>query len=157
MTRIITRLLCLALLLLSAPSAHAWDRPEMAQYGTAYRGPEHLQVYVAHTKADSHAVIKIRGINHPLDGHVFWTKVAYSNSPQSKMLPNRITYTDESVQEERLRSVLFIEDTSGILYLPNYRGQGRVEIPIRYDKDTALETFPQHLATDYERQIGKAK
>ncbi|MDR3323702.1 MAG: hypothetical protein LBS89_05825, partial [Zoogloeaceae bacterium] len=60
-----SRLFCLALLVV-APFAHAWDRPEMAKYAAAYVGPELLRVYVAHNKADDHAVVKLWGINHPL-------------------------------------------------------------------------------------------
>ena len=129
----------------------------MAAYGATYRGPEQLQVYVAHNKADDHAVVKIYGINHPLDGRVFWTKVVYSRSNQGKGFPNRISYIDESVKDEQLRAVLFIEDSSGMLYLPNYRGQERAEIPVHYDTEASREVRPEHILTDYERQIGKIK
>ena len=152
MTFVPFRPLCLALLLFIAPLAHAWERPEMAKFGAAYHGPEQLEVYTAHNKADDHAVIKIRGINHPIDGHVFWTKITYSQ--KNRGYPNHITYIDESIQEEHKRAVLFIEDSSGILYLPDYRGQARVEIPVRYDKEASKEILPEHLLTDYERQIG---
>jgi hypothetical protein len=156
MNSIFSRLLCLALLL-ATPFAHAWNRPEMAKYGAAYLGPEQLQVYVAHSKADDRAVIKIRGINHPLDGHVFWTKISYSKSHHSKGYSDRITYNDDSVKEEGKGAVLFVEDSSGILYLPNYRGQARAEIPLNHDKEASGEVLPEHLLTDYERQIGVTK
>lgn len=127
----------------------------MAAYGTTYNGPEQLEVYVAHTKADDHAVVKIRGINHPLDGRVFWVKVVYSKSSQREGFPNRILYLDESVKEEHLRAVLLIEDSSGMLYLPNYRGQARAEIPVRYNREFSRGVRPEHILMDYERQIGK--
>jgi hypothetical protein len=150
----LTRLFCFALLLIT-PFAHAWDRPEMARYGAAYADPEQLYVYVAHNKADDHAVIKIQGINHPLDGHVFWTKIAYSYSTTHSA--QRTFYTDETVKEEHLKTVLFIEGSSGILYLQNYRGQARAEIKVSYNRDESRQTLPEHLATDYERQIGLIK
>ena len=150
----IARLLCLGLvLLLAAPFARAEMRPEMAEYGQAYRGPENLYVFVAHTKEDGHAVIKISGINHPLDNHTFWAKVTYSNSVESRELPNRISYSVESAKEGE-RPGLFIEDSSGILYLPNYRGQARAEIRVRYDRDESRETQPQHLLTEYNEKQG---
>jgi len=152
----ITRLFCLVLLLFM-PLAHAWERPEMAAYGATYRGPEQLEIYVAHTKADNYAVVKIYGINHPLDGHVFWTKVNYSKSNHTQGFPDRISYTDESVKAENLRTVLFIDNSSGVLYLPNYRGQERAEIPVHYSEDFSRQVRPEHILTDYERQIGQIK
>ena len=150
----IARLLCLGLvLLLAAPFARAGERPEMAEYGKAYRGPEQLYVFVAHTKDDGHAVIKISGINHPLDNHLFWAKVTYSNSADSRTLPNRISYSVESADEGG-RPGLFIENSSGTLYLPNYRGRARAEIPVVYDRDESRETRPEHLLTEYSEQKG---
>ena len=150
----IARLLCVGLvLLLVAPFARAEMRPEMAEYGAAYRGPENLYVYVAHTKEDGHAVIKISGINHSLNNHVFWAKVTYSNSVDSRTLPNRISYSVESAKEEE-RPGLFIEDSSGTLYLPNYRGQARAEIRVGYDRYESRETQPKHLLTEYNEKRG---
>ena len=153
----IVRLLCLGLvLLLAAPFARAEMRPEMAEYGAAYRGPENLYVFVAHTKEDGHAVIKISGINHPLNNHTFWAKVTYSNSADSRTLPNRISYSVESAKEGD-RPGLFIEDSSGKLYLPNYRGQARAEIPVEYDREETRETQPQYLLSEYnKRQSGES-
>jgi len=123
----------------------------MAEYGKAYRGPELLYVFVAHTKEDGHAVIKISGINHPLNNHTFWAKVTYSNGPFGK---TRVSYSVESAKEED-RPGLFIENSSrssATLYLPNYRGQARVEIPLYYDEDESRETRPEHLLTEYNEQ-----
>lgn len=138
---------------LITPLVHAWDRPEMAKYGAAYAGPELLYVYVAHNKADDHAVVKIQGINHPLDGHVFWTKIAYSTAHSGQ----RTFYIDETVKEEHLQTVLFIEGSSGILYLQNYRGQVRAEIKVVYDQNESRQTLPEHLVADYELQTGSIK
>ncbi|MDR3300271.1 MAG: hypothetical protein LBU43_09830 [Candidatus Accumulibacter sp.] len=141
----LSRLLCLALLI-CAPLAHAWDRPEMAKYGAAYFGPEQLCVYVAHNKADDHAVIKIQGINHPLDGHIFWTEVRYQQGH-----PERIDYVVRENDADKW--VLYVDHQSATLYLPNWRGQARAEIRLHYGQDESTRTKPEHLATDYERQI----
>ena len=154
MTSVLSRL-CLVLLL-AATTAHAWNRPEMSSYGAAYQGPEQLQVQVAHNKADNQAVIKIRGINHPLDGHVFWAKVTYQHR-QGAGYPDRVLYTDESIKDEGKRAVLFIQGSSGTLYLPNFRNQLRVEIPVHYNWEASIEMLPEHILTDYERQIGAIK
>jgi hypothetical protein len=143
----IIRLFCFALLSCS-PFAHAGDRPEMAKYGAAYAGPELLWVYVGHNKADDHAVVKLEGINHPLDGHVFWTEIRYQPGH-----PERITYVARDKNTEQ--AVFFINDHMGTLYLPNWRGQERAEIKLGYSHDRSAQTQPEHLLTDYERQIGK--
>lgn len=150
------RLLCLALLL-AAPFAHAWDRPEMSKYGAAYRGPEQLYVHVAHNKADDRAVVRIFGINHPLDGHTYWTRVAYAKSRSSNGFADRATYSDTPAKGQSRGVVLFIEDVSGTLYLPNYRGEPLSEIPLQYDREASREVTPEHMMTDYERQIGVTK
>ncbi|MDR2364418.1 MAG: hypothetical protein LBD68_00975 [Zoogloeaceae bacterium] len=134
-------------LLLCAPLAHAWDRPEMARYGAAYAGPGLLRLYVAHTKADDYAVLKIQGINHPLDQHVYWAKVRYQEGR-----PERISYVIAEKNAERV--VFFVNGDSGTLGIPNYHGQPLVELGFSYDKRESALTAPEHLLTDYERQIG---
>jgi len=143
----LSRLLCLALLI-GAPLAHAWDRPEMAKYGAAYFGPEQLCVYVAHNKADNHAAIKIQGINHPLDGHVFWTEVRYQQGH-----PERIDYVARENNTDT--PVLYVDHQSATLYLPNWRGQERAEIRLGYSEEESIQNKPEHLLSDYGRQIGQ--
>ncbi|GHT80259.1 hypothetical protein AGMMS49960_16970 [Betaproteobacteria bacterium] len=142
-------LLCLALLSF-APFAHAGERPKMAKYGAAYAGPELLWVYVAHNKADDHAVVKLEGINHPLDGHVFWTEIRYYLKPGH---PERITYVAREKNAEQ--AVFYVSDGTATLYLPNWHGQERAEIKLAYSRDRSAQTQPEHLLTDYERQTGK--
>ncbi|MDR3352362.1 MAG: hypothetical protein LBO00_05020 [Zoogloeaceae bacterium] len=137
----------LLLLLFCAPLVHAWDRPEMARYGAAYAGPELLRVYVAHTKADDYAVIKIHGINHPLDQHIYWAKVRYQEG-----YPERIYYAAKEKEGERV--VFFVNGASATLKLPNYHGQALAELRLSYDGDESTRTAPEHLLTDYARQIG---
>ncbi|MDR2688722.1 MAG: hypothetical protein LBB76_03060 [Azoarcus sp.] len=141
--------LCLALLFCT-PLAHAWDRPEMAKYGAAYSGPELLWVFVAHTKADDHAVVKLSGINHPLDNHVFWTEVRYQQGHA-----NRTTYIARENNVEK--AVFFVDDHEATLYLPNWRGQEHAEIRLHYSQEKSAKTRPEHLATDYERQLEEAQ
>jgi hypothetical protein len=138
------------LLLACAPLAHAWDRPEMAKYGAAYVGDEPLRVYVAHNKADDHAVVKIHGINHPLDGHVYWAKIRYEEGR-----PGRISYVAKA--KDTMRTVLFINGGSGTLTIPNYRSQELAELRASYSEDESRQTAPEHLLTDYARQIGAIK
>jgi hypothetical protein len=137
-------------LLLCMPLAHAWERPEMAKYGSAYYGNERLYVYVAHSKADDHAVVKISGINHPLDGHVYWADVKYQVGH-----PERVSYV---VKEKGApRTVFFVNGTSGTFTISNYRGQEVVELRVSYDREESTRVAPEHLLTDYERQIGEAQ
>jgi hypothetical protein len=141
------RLLCLALLA-CAPLAHAWERPEMAKYGSAYAGPELMWVYVAHDKTDEHAVVKLYGINHPLDGHAFWTRIRYHPGHAE-----RVSYVmDENGAE---KTVFFVNEHTGTLYLPNWRGQERAEIKLNYSREESSRTQPEHLLTDYARQSEK--
>jgi hypothetical protein len=142
--------LCCLVLLLCGQGALAWDRPAMSRYGAFYQGPEQLVVQLAHTAADDHAVLKISGINHPWDGRVFWVKVLY---PSGK--PGRIHYVGTEDDDER--TLLFVENGSGTLYIPNWRGQARAEIQVAYWRDSSAEVLPEHLATDYEKQIGQIK
>jgi len=146
-----SRLLCLALLAV-APLAHAWDRPEMAKYGAAYSGPELLHVYIAHDKADGHALVKIFGINHPLDGRVFWTKIAYNNKKREG--PADITYAID--EKGTTGNIVFLDGIGGgELYLSNYRGAAKAVLPLRYDREESTQTAPSRLTDDYERQTGK--
>jgi hypothetical protein len=137
-------------LLVCASLAHAWDRPEMAKYGSAYSGPELLQVYVAHNKADDHAVVKLTGINHPLDGHAFWTEVRYAPGQSNTI---RTTYVIREKDAEK--AIFFVNGSEGTLYLPNWRGQERAEIKLSYSRSKSSTIQPEHLLTDYARQAGK--
>ncbi|MDR2164814.1 MAG: hypothetical protein LBO79_04120 [Zoogloeaceae bacterium] len=135
-------------LLICVPLAHAQERPEMAKYGAAYAGPELLWVYVAHNKADDHAVVKLQGINHPLDGRTFWAEIRYHPGH-----PERISYIVRKNGAEK--AIFFVNDNTGALYLPNWRGQERAEIRLVYSRDESLHVQPEHLLTDHERQSGK--
>lgn len=143
--KITAKLLCL-LLCLWMPSAFAWDRPAMAKYGAAYAGPELLRVYVAHNQADDHAVIKIYGINHEFDGQAFWAEVRYQAGH-----PERVLYVVRKGDKEQ--PLFYVENQEGTLTLPAWRGQTRVEIKLYYDREESVTVRPEHLATDYEKQI----
>ncbi|MDR0996807.1 MAG: hypothetical protein LBL69_03980 [Zoogloeaceae bacterium] len=146
------RFLAFFLLTLSA-TAQAWDRPPMAKYGAAYRGPELMMVYVAANQAGDHALVRVTQINHALDGHIFWTKVRY---PEGH--PERAYYLlDDSSRPEGERTLLFVEDGSAKLSLPDWHGQKRAEIPLTYDRSESAEVLPEHLATAYEQQLGQTK
>jgi hypothetical protein len=137
-------------LLLCVPLAHAWNRPEMAKYGSAYSSNGLLRVYVAHSKADDHAVVKIHGINHPLDDHVYWANIQYHEGR-----PERVSYVIK--EKNTTRTVFFVDGGSGTLSIPNYRGQEMAELRFSYDETESGRVAPEHLLTDYERQIGEAK
>jgi hypothetical protein len=142
------KLICCLALFLCGQTALAWDRPVMSKYGVFYHGPEQLTVRLAHNVADDHAVLKISGINHPWDGRVFWAEVRYPPGH-----PDRILYVIEEAGKERI--LLFVERGSGALNLPNWRGMAWAEIRVSYWRDESAKVRPEHLVTDYERQIGQ--
>ncbi|MDR1350084.1 MAG: hypothetical protein LBJ59_04755 [Zoogloeaceae bacterium] len=145
------RLLCCLALLLCGQIALAWDRPAMSKYGAFYQGPEQLVVQLAHTAADDHAVLKISGINHPWDGRVFWVEVRYQPGHTE-----RIYYVSKEGDDERI--LLYVEDgNGGELSLPDWRGSLWAQVRINYQRYDSREVLPEHLATDYERQIGQVK
>jgi hypothetical protein len=120
----LAKMFCL-LCCLWGQSAWAWERPEMAKYGAAYAGPELLRVYVAHTWGNDHAVIKIDGVNHELDGRLL-------NGGE--------------------RPLFFVDGGEGKLTLPNWRGQAQVEIRLYYNWGESANTQPEYLASEYEKQ-----
>jgi hypothetical protein len=142
--------LCCLALLLCGQVALAWDRPEMSKYGASYHGHEQLLVQLAHTAADNHAVLKVSGINHPWDGRVFWVEVRYPAG-----YPERIQYVSKEKGEERV--LLFVDNGRGVLNIPNWRGAPRAELPVVYQRDASAHVLPEHLATDYEKQVGQAR
>ncbi|MDR2129527.1 MAG: hypothetical protein LBP52_10770 [Burkholderiaceae bacterium] len=145
-------LFCFALFLCGQGAALAWERPAMSKYGASYEGAEQLTVQLAHTAADNHAVLKISGINHPWDGRVFWVQVRYTPGH-----PERIQYVSQEKGEAE-RILLFLENGHGTLNIPNWRGVARAELAVSYSgRDASAAVLPEHLATDYEKQIGQAK
>jgi hypothetical protein len=106
-----------------------------------------MQIHVAHTRADDYAVLRIQGINHPLDRHVYWAKIRYQEGR-----PERISYVVEEKNGERV--VFFVDGASGTFSISDYHGQPRVEFHFVYDEDESARILPEHLLTDYERQIG---
>jgi hypothetical protein len=140
-----TQILCL-LLCLWGTSALAWDRPAMAKYGAVYTGQEFLRVDVAHNQADDHAILKISGINHKLDGQMFWAEVRYQAGH-----PERVVYVFSESDGERPE--FYVDNGVGRLMIPNWRGQARVELKLYYDHKLSAETPPEQLATDYENQL----
>jgi hypothetical protein len=142
--------LCCLALFLCGQGALAWDRPAMSRYGASYQGDELLEVRLAHTAADDHAVLKVSGINHPWDGRVFWVEVRYTAGH-----PGRIQYVGKENGDERV--LLFVQNGRGTLNIPNWRGAPRAELPVTYWREASAEIQPEHLATEYEKQIGQGK
>jgi hypothetical protein len=148
-----TRLLCALVLFCVGQTALAWDRPEMSKYGKMYYGDEYLQVVIAHNAADDHAVLKISGINHLWDGQVFWAKVKYWPGK-----PARASYLiPDKEDEDGERHLFFVGGHDGTLYIHNWHGQEYAEIGLYYSREGSDEVRPEHLATDYETQIGQVK
>jgi hypothetical protein len=145
---------CLALML--AFAAHAWDRPAMAPYGEVYLGVKLLEVHVANTKDEKNAVITIRGINHPYNGQVFFTKMSYQQG-DSGHFRRWVVYEDTKSKKELLRLYDDSEDVSGVLFLPDYRGRASAVMGVSYDRNTSLNVLPEKMMSDYERQIGVGK
>ncbi|MDR1887960.1 MAG: hypothetical protein LBQ81_01005 [Zoogloeaceae bacterium] len=145
------KLLCCLALFLCGQAALAWDRPVMSKYGAFYQGPEQLVVQLAHTAADDHAIIRISGINHPWDGRVFWAEVRYQPGHHERV--NYVTRAEDGSE----RTLLYVEDGNGSLSLPNWRGALWAQVRVSYWRDASTEVRPEHLATDYEKQIGQIK
>jgi hypothetical protein len=141
---------CFALVV--AFGAHAWKQPEMARYGAVYSGPELLTVHVAHTKDDKNAVIMIQGINHPFDGQIFFMKVRYWQATSG--VRTRIVY--EYPQNDNM--FLRLEaDSSGTLFLPNYRGLVSATLDLKYEQADSANLSPNKLVENYARQLESKK
>jgi hypothetical protein len=135
----------------TTPSTPVWERPELADYPVAYVGPEQLRVYVAHNKAEDHAFIRILGINHPLDGHIYWAELHYKCTPKAGKAVYRVTGEDG-----RKRTVLSVIGETAILKLPNWRGQERAKINLTYSlsESQSNTAHPENLIRFYKEQIG---
>jgi hypothetical protein len=126
----------------------------MAKYSAAYSGLDLLWAYVARNKADDHAAVKPTGINHPLDGHVWWTEIRYSPG-HAERVSHVIREKGEKEEKNAEKAVFFVDGNEATLYPPNWRGQERAEISLHYSRDESSRTQAERPLTDYARQAGE--
>ena len=134
--------------LLAAACTAAWtaaSAQEMARYPLVFAGPQGLEVVVAPIEGDKEALVRVSGINHPIDKVVFLGKV------QPRSAGNQSWVTQIDGRDFALVHKQVPGYGGGDRYSASLPGQ-RDAVPLRFDEHASKRLSPATIKASYLSQ-----